>query len=91
MDPNQTNDQQTQDQTGVTAPTGDQTSQAPVMPEPAVPAETVAAPESVSTPEVTSAEPVATSTPEATPIESGQTTDNSGNMDGDTTPPIPGV
>ena len=91
MDPNQTDDQQVQDQTGVTTPTGDQPAQAPAMPEPAVPAEPVATPEAVSTPEATSAEPVATLTPEATPIESGQTTDNSGNMDGDTTPPIPGV
>lgn len=74
LDPNQTNDQQTQDQTGVPVSTGDQTPQAPAKPEPQVP---------VSEPTMP-AEPVVAPAPEAT-------TTDVGNMDGDTTPPIPGV
>ena len=79
MDPNQTNDQQVQDQTGATAPTGDQTSQAPVIaPEPQVPVS-----EPMPEPSVP-AEPVA-------PVAVPEPTPDAGNMDGDTTPPIPGV
>jgi len=72
LDPNQTNDQPVQDQTGVTTPAGDQPVQAPVAPEPQVPP--------VSEPIV---EPTVPVVPE--PAVDG------GNMDGDTTPPIPGV
>ena len=81
MDPNQTNDQPVQDQTGVTTPMGDQTPQAPVIaPEPQVPV-TEPTPE----PQVpVTEEPIA-------PVTAPETTPDAGNMDGDTTPPIPGV
>ena len=83
LDPNQTNDQPVQDQTGVTTPTDDQIPQTPVVPETQVP---VSEPTAEPTAPIESgpfvpAEPVAV--PEPTP--------NAGNMDGDTTPPIPGV
>lgn len=84
LDPNQTNDQPVQDQMGVTAP-------APIISEPQAPvSEPTAEPVVPAEPSVppVPAEPVAV--PEPTPIESGPTTDG-GNMDGDTTPPIPGV
>ena len=80
MDPNQANDQPVQDQTGVTTPPADdQTPQVPVItPEPQVPV-SEPAPEPV-----VPAEPVA-------PVTVPEPAPDAGNMDGDTTPPIPGV
>ncbi|MDP3994284.1 MAG: hypothetical protein Q8P91_00445 [bacterium] len=79
MDPNQTNDNPVQDQTGVFTPMGGQTPQAPVItPEPQVPAT-----EPMSEP-IVPTEPV-------TPVTVPEPAPDAGNMDGDTTPPIPGV